>query len=91
MEPVERNRHSKAANAVHEGRPVDADYVRSAGKGRSVVPILVISTLGAALVLMALFAIWSGSQGDVDRSAPEKAADSAVFAGDVPNPSPPEG
>ena len=92
MTPVEPDRHDKAADAVHEGRPVDADYVRSGGKGRSVLPILIISTLATAAILIGLFVLWSGTRGDVDRSPAEKAADSAVFAGDAPSqplPAPP--
>ncbi|WP_292051160.1 MULTISPECIES: hypothetical protein [unclassified Brevundimonas] len=80
MEPVERDRHKKAADAVQQGRPVDADYVRSSGKGKSVLPILVISTLLAAVLLIGAFAIFSGTSGDVDRSVSEKAAQSAEFA-----------
>ncbi|MGI4817332.1 MAG: hypothetical protein ACRYFE_02330 [Janthinobacterium lividum] len=84
MEPVERDRHHKAADAVHDGRPVDADYVRSGGKGKSVLPILAISTAAAAIVLIGLFLLWSVNRGDVDRNVPEKAADTAEFAGDRP-------
>lgn len=80
MEPVEPNRHQKAADAVHDGRPVDARFVRSGGKGKSLMPILVISTLAAAAILIGTFAIYSGTSGDMDRSLPEKVADSAEFA-----------
>jgi len=81
MEPVEPNRHQKAADAVHEGRPVSARFVRSGGKGRSLVPILVISTLAAAAILIGTFVMFSGTSGDVDRSTEDKYADSAEFSG----------
>ena len=84
MQPVERHRHDKAADAVHEGRPVEASYVRGGGKGTSLVPILIISTLGAAAVLFALFILFSSTGRDADRSIREQAADSAVFEGDQP-------
>lgn len=84
MQPVEPNRHDKAADAVHEGRPVEAGYVRGGGKGKSMVPVLLISTLGAAAVLFALFVMFSAAGGDEDRSKAEQAADSAVFQGDQP-------
>lgn len=84
MQPVEPDRHDKAADAVHQGRPVEAGYVRGGGKGKSMMPILLISTLGAAAVLFALFILFSAGGGDVDRSMPEKAADSAVFEGGQP-------
>lgn len=35
--------HDKAADAVHEGRPVEAQYVRGGGKGRRILTILVVS------------------------------------------------
>lgn len=79
MEPVEKNRHQKATDAVHEGRPVDARFVRSGGKGKSVLPILIISTLAAAVLLIGAFIIFSGTSGDIDRSLPEKVADSSTF------------
>lgn len=79
MEPVEKNRHQKATDAVNEGRPVDARFVRSGGKGKSVLPILVISTLAAAVLLIGAFIIFSGTSGDIDRTLPEKVADSAEF------------
>lgn len=63
MEPVESDRHNKAADAVHEGRPVAARFVRSGGKGSSVVPILVVSTVGAALILLLLYSFWLGPLG----------------------------
>ena len=80
MEPVEPNRHQKAADAVQQGRPVDARHVRSGGKGKSMLPILLISTIAAAIILIGGFILFSGTSADVERSPAEKAADSAEFS-----------
>ena len=47
--------HSQAAEAVHEDRPVEAQYVRQGRRGTHVVWILVTSL---ALVVVALMAVW---------------------------------
>lgn len=80
MQPVEAHRHDKAADAVHEGRPVEARFVRGGGKGRSLMTILVISTLVTALLLIGMLVFWNVMDGDADPSAREKAADSAAFS-----------
>lgn len=80
MQPVEAHRHDKAADAVHEGRPVEARFVRGGGKGRSLMTILVISTLVTALLLIGMLVFWNIMDSDADRSAREKAADSAAFS-----------
>lgn len=80
MQPIEAHRHDKAADAVHEGRPVEARFVRGGGKGRSLMTILVISTFVTALLLIGLLVFWNVMDGDADRSAREKAADSAAFS-----------
>ena len=50
MIPQEPERHDKAADAVHEGRPVDAELVRSGRKGPRILVLLVVSTLAAAVL-----------------------------------------
>lgn len=79
MQPVEAHRHDKAADAVHEGRPVEARFVRGGGKGRTLLSILVISLSVSALLLMGLLLFWNISEGRIDRSATDKAA-SASFS-----------
>lgn len=45
MTPEKPHRHDTAADAVHDGRPVDAELVRSGRKNPRIVVILAISTL----------------------------------------------
>ena len=50
--------HSQSAEAVHEGRPVEAQYVRQGRRGTHVLWILVISLM---LVVAAFAVIFLGS------------------------------
>jgi len=73
------NPHDRAADAVHEGRPVEAQYVRGGRKGTR---ILLVLAVGLALVVIAFALIYGVSAGslattnvdDVDRPV-----DAAVF------------
>lgn len=47
--------HSQAADAVHEGRPVEAQYVRQGRRGAHVVWILATSLV---LVVVAFLVVW---------------------------------
>ena len=50
MNPQEPARHDKAADAVHQGQPVDAEYVRAGKKNPRILVLLVASTLAAAVL-----------------------------------------
>ena len=51
--------HDRAADAVHEGRPVEAQYVRG-GRGGVRILLLLIASAGAAALL--LLAVWAFSR-----------------------------
>lgn len=71
--------HSQAADAVHEGRPVEAQYVRQGRRGTHVVWILVTSL---ALVVVALMAVWGLHMGPfaaTEDSPRAEAAEAADF------------
>ena len=81
------NPHDRAADAVHEGRPVEAQYVRGGRPGARILLLLIVSA-GAAAIL--LFAIWAFSQGKMDETnanAGQQAVDTAAFD-NAPAPSP---
>jgi cytoskeletal protein RodZ len=69
--------HSQAAAAVHEGRPVEAQYVRQGRRGTHVFRILLISI---ALVVVGFLVVWGFHMGPFARSnidnnkQPEEAA-----------------
>ena len=51
MTPEKPHRHDTAADAVHDGRPVDAELARSGRKNPRIAVILAISTLAAVLIV----------------------------------------
>jgi len=57
--------HDKAADAVHEGRPVEAQYVRGGRPGARILVLLVISTAAVAILLLGM---WFVSQGGFART-----------------------
>ena len=57
--------HDKAADAVHEGRPVEAQYVRGGRPGVRILMLLVISTAAVAILLLGM---WFVSQGGFART-----------------------
>lgn len=63
--------HARAADAVHEGRPVEAQYVRQGRKGSRILVILVVSAGAAALLLLGM---WLVSHGGFARTNPDLAA-----------------
>jgi hypothetical protein len=86
MTPQEPDRHARAADAVHEKRPVKAEYVRSARWGAPILVILIISTLAAAL---GMFGLWSAFHDDFAAEKPNVGNDTAdvrAFDGDARRP-----
>ena len=59
MTPEKPHRHDTAADAVHDGRPVDAELVRSGRKNPRIAVILAVSTLAAAVLLLGLWFVVS--------------------------------
>lgn len=88
MIPQEPKRHDKAADAVHEGRPVDAELVRSGRKGPRILVLLVVSTLAAAVLLLGLWFMTNGAFNSQNtETGPEAAAaETQAFAGDGDRP-----
>lgn len=88
MVPEEPRRHTKAARALREGRPVAARFVRGGRPGGRVLAVLVVSTLAVAFVLLAL---WAGSNGAFLRQNPseaQQAADAQAFDENEGQPAP---
>ncbi|QQQ19866.1 hypothetical protein JIP62_07210 [Brevundimonas vitis] len=52
--------HSKVADAVHEGRPAEAQYVRQGRSGRRILLLLVVSAGAAAVLLLGIWLISNG-------------------------------
>jgi hypothetical protein len=80
--------HSRSADPVHEGRPVEAQYVRQGRKGSRIVWLLAISTALAAAALLGWWALNSGGLAETNPDAGREPADAAAFA-DPDTPTPP--
>lgn len=78
--------HSEAADAVHDGRPVDAQYVRGARPGVRILWLLIISAGAAALLLLGMWFVSNGGFASQNANVGAQAVDAAAFqdAGEVP-------
>lgn len=71
--------HDRAADAVHEGRPVEAQYVRG---GRGGVRVLLVLLASVALIAIAFAVIYVASHGPLastNANDGSQAADAAAF------------
>lgn len=71
--------HSEAADAVHEGRPVAAQYVRGARPGKRILVLLIVSAGAAAILLLGLWAVSNGGFAAQNANTGAQAVDSAAF------------
>lgn len=74
--------HDQSADAVHEGRPVEAQYVR---QGRGGKRILMVLLGGLAMVAIAFAVIWFASAGRLSQTNAndgDQAVDAAAFQGE---------
>lgn len=88
MTPEKPHRHDTAADAVHDGRPVDAELVRSGRKNPRIAVILAISTLAAAILLLGLWFVTNGAFDSKNAETGPKAAaaETQAFVGDSQTP-----
>lgn len=86
MKPQEPARHDQAADAVRQGRPVDAEYVRAGKKSPRILILLVISTVAAAVLLLGFWFVTNGAFEAQNPSTGEQAADARAFDGDSQTP-----
>ena len=72
--------HARAADAVHEGRPVDAQYVRGARPGKRILWLLILSGGAAAILLLGMWALSNGGFAAQNPTVRQKAVDAAAFS-----------
>jgi len=75
--------HDHSADAVHEGRPVEAQYVR---QGRGGKRIMMVLFGGLALVVVAFAVIWLASSGrlaQTNANDGDQPVDAAAFQGEA--------
>jgi flagellar basal body-associated protein FliL len=82
--------HDKAADAVHEGRPVEAQYVRGGVKGRRVLILLLVSLSAVAVLLLGMWFASQGGFADTNANTGAQTVDVQAFddTGPAPVPTP---
>jgi hypothetical protein len=75
--------HSESADAVHEGRPVDAQYVRGARPGRRILWLLIVSGGAAAILLLGMWFVSNGGFASQNANVGGQAVDAAAFDNSV--------
>ena len=75
--------HDRVADAVHEGRPVEAQDARQGRSGQRILLLLIVSAGAAALLLLGLWLVTNGSFNQLEPSSGEKAAEAQAFNPDA--------
>lgn len=74
--------HDKAADAVHEGRPVEAQYVRAGRGGKRIATVLAISVTLVAIGFAIVWAFWAGPLAGGRPNTGSQDVDAAAFQGE---------
>lgn len=84
--------HDKAADAVHEGRPVDSQLVRGGGKGRRILVLLLVSLSAVAVLLLGIWFVSQGGFAETNANTGAQTVDVRAFddsgAASAPTPAP---
>lgn len=80
------NPHDRAADAVREGRPVEAQYTRQGRPGVRILWLLIISAGAAAVLLIGMWMLSQGGFSQTNANTGHQAVDAAAFQGDDQNP-----
>lgn len=78
--------HDHSAHAVHEGRPVEAQYVRQGRGGVRILTLLVISAGAAAILLLGMWFLSQGGFARTNANDGDQAVDSQAFSQDAATP-----
>jgi hypothetical protein len=71
--------HDKAADAVHEHRPVEAQYVRGGRGGVRILAVLAISLAAVAVLLLGMWAVSNGGFARTNANDGDQIEDAAAF------------
>lgn len=78
--------HSRSAEPVQQGRPVEAQYVRGGRKGNRILILLVVSVALAAAALLGFWALTQNNLAETDNTPAGQAQVAAEFEGDAMTP-----
>jgi hypothetical protein len=74
--------HDKAADAVHEGRPVEAQYVRGGRGGKRILLVLVGGLALVALCFALIYAVSAGPLASTNSNDGDQVVDARAFSED---------
>ena len=74
--------HDKAADAVHEGRPVEAQYVRGGRGGVRILILLLVSLAAVAILLLGMWFVSRGGFARTNANDGDQPIDAAAFQGE---------
>jgi flagellar basal body-associated protein FliL len=77
--------HDKSADAVHEGRPVEAQYVRGGRGGVRILTLLLVSLAAVAVLLLGMWFVSQGGFAATNANTGQQAVDVQAFD-DTPPP-----
>jgi hypothetical protein len=72
--------HDKAADAVHEGRPVEAQYVRGGRGGVRILTLLIVSLAAVAVLLLGMWFVSQGGFASTNANTGLQAVDAQAFS-----------
>lgn len=78
--------HDKAADAVHEGRPVEAQYVRGGRGGVRILTLLIVSAGAAAILLLGMWFVSNGGFDNTNANTGQQPVDAQAFSQDATTP-----
>lgn len=71
--------HDRAADAVHEGRPVEAQYVRGGRGGVRILTLLLVSLAAVAILLLGMWFVSQGGFARTNANDGDQSVDAAAF------------
>ena len=74
--------HSRAADAVHEGRPVEEQFVKQGRGGRRISMVLVGGLVLTAIGFVILYLVFAPAFSAGDANSGQQAVDAAAFQGE---------
>jgi hypothetical protein len=80
--------HDKSADAVHEGRPVEAQYVRGGRGGVRILTLLIVSAGAAAILLLGMWFVSNGGFDNTNANTGQQPVDAQAFSQDATTPAP---
>ncbi|MFN3670069.1 MAG: hypothetical protein ACK4VY_12230 [Brevundimonas sp.] len=83
---TDQSPHDKAADAVHEGRPVEAQYVRAGRGGKRILLVLFGGLTLVAICFALIYAFSAGPLAGTNSNDGNQAVDTRAFDNDAATP-----